>query len=96
MSLLEENSSNKIIAIIHKYRKEYVNTGLLPELLYCGKNDGTHMPMIPQSPDGNIVYLYCLSCGYRKEAGLVTADDLNTYMRWRDLNPGKTILTLKN
>jgi hypothetical protein len=94
MSLLE-NSSNVILSTIHKYRKEYVEQGLLPELLYCGKNDGTHMPMIPQSPDGENVYLYCLSCGYQKTAGLVTADDLNTYMRWRDLNPGAQILTVK-
>jgi hypothetical protein len=92
MSLLEI-SSNRIIATIHKYRKEYVKLGLLPELLYCEKNDGTHMPLVPESPDGDSVYLYCLSCGYRKETGFVTADALNTYMRWRDLNPTLPFLT---
>jgi hypothetical protein len=93
MSLLEESNSNKIMSIIHKYRKEYVNEGLLPELLYCAKNDGTHLPMIPQSPDGESVFLYCLSCGYRMEAGFVTADRLLTLMRWRDLNPSEPFLT---
>ena len=92
MSLLEI-SSNSILATIHKYRKDYVREELLPELLYCDKNDGTHMPMIPQSPDGEIVYLYCMTCGYRKEAGLVTADRLLTLMRWRDLNPSEPFLT---
>jgi hypothetical protein len=77
--------SNTIITTIHRYRK-YVRDNLLPDL-YCAKNDGTHLPLVSRMDQDDNVYLYCLTCDYEKQVGLVTADTLNTAMRWRDLNP---------
>lgn len=77
-----DNKQNRIITTIHKYRK-YVLESLLPDL-YCKKTDGTHLPLFVRVDDDENVYLYCMSCDYEKQAGLVTADHLENLMRKAD------------
>lgn len=78
--------NNKIVSGISRYRKEYVKFDRLPDL-YCSKNDGTHLPLVIRVDHDENVYLYCLSCDFEKQAGLVTLDNLMRLMKWRDLNP---------
>jgi len=85
--------SNTIITIIHRYRK-YVRDNLLPDL-YCAKDDGTHLPLVSRQDRDDKVSLYCLTCNWEKQAGLVTADNLNKWMRWRDLHPSEPILDVR-
>jgi hypothetical protein len=89
---IKEEEVNLIVTTINRYRKFYVKNNLLPEL-YCTKNDGTHLPLTIRVEPDDSVYLYCLTCDFEKQAGLVTVDNLLRYMRWRDLHPSETLLT---
>lgn len=82
MSLID---SNTIIQTITRYRKNYVNKGILPDLFCVNSNDGTHQPLTVLCPDGDRVYLYCYTCDYQKEAGLVTADAIQRAMDYADI-----------
>ena len=77
-----DNKSNRIINTIHQY-KEYVKDNKLPDL-YCIKNDGTHLPLFSRLGKDDNVYLYCMSCDYEKQAGIVTMDFLESLMRDAD------------
>lgn len=91
--ILERNEGVLIIHTINRYRK-YVKNNLLPAL-YCAKDDGTHLPLSSRMDHDDNVYLYCLTCDWEKKAGLVTADNLNKWMRWRDLHPSEPLLDVR-
>ena len=74
VNLKKSEHSGDLLYIIHRYNNDYVNKDLLPAL-YCSLNDGSHLPLVSKEVDDN-VYLYCLTCGWEKLAGWVTADTL--------------------
>jgi hypothetical protein len=88
--VVNENTGVPIIHILNRYRK-YIKNNLLPAL-YCAKDDGTHLPLASRVDSEDNVYLYCLTCDWEKKAGLVTADTLKSWMRWRDLHPNERLL----
>jgi len=74
-----DNNPNLIINTIHRYKK-YVKDNKLPDL-YCIKTDGTHLPLFSRLGKDDNVYLYCMSCDFEKQAGIVTMDYLESLMR---------------
>lgn len=69
MKTLEDNT---ILSITKEYLRLAKTNKVNP--VYCERNDGTHLPLISQCPDGETVYLVCLSCDWKTTVGLRLAD----------------------